>query len=175
MTAFLQTLPEGRRQRETWYGGIYRYHAISSVQYNNDWQACARWLGRALIADPSLAQDASLYYELALGSQPLGYRGTKHSLNLRKNAGSLVEALESLFDKEQSISHLKRDVLAAVHQAIGMAAYSVGDFRSSRRYLCQAVLRQPSSLRDRGMASIFIRSFIGRKKYRKQAVPSEAV
>ena len=68
-------------QPQTWscdkrrvYGGVYRYHVLTSVHSNGDWQGASDYLRKALQIDPTLSTDIDLYYDLAHGNQPPGSR-----------------------------------------------------------------------------------------------------
>lgn len=127
------------------YGGVYRYHAWTSIYYQGDWRAGATYLHRALHIDPSLADDLSLFYELALGSQPLGYRGTPHQLDLAANADAMEILLTHLFRApvSPSLAALSRRVRGNAYRAFGLLSYHTGDFAVSRRYLVRALRTNP--------------------------------
>lgn len=148
------------------YGGAYRYQALSSIQYQNNWRAGARHLHKALQADPSLSIDIDLFYELALGSQPLGFRGTSQRLELEQNAENIKKALLELFlpPITPELRRVHRRTVGTAYHALGLAAYYHGSARLSRRYLFLALQFRPGLVWNRQMLPVLARSFIGQHK-----------
>ena len=143
------------------YGGMYRYHAITALSRQGDWPACRKYLGKALASDPSLARDFELFYELALGSQPPGFRGAKQPADLKENAAHLLDALRDIFRSKEVDRGLRREVFATAYRAMGIVAYNRGELALSRRYLLAALRQQPALARDPALAGALAKSILG--------------
>lgn len=123
-------------KRRIW-GGHFRYCALSSVLRAGDWQACGLYLTRALVIDPTLAEDRDLFHELALGTQPLGWRGTRASIDISGNARELAGVLAAVFADpiDHRLAALKEAVYRAAFDALAQVAWQVGQRGRSREYL----------------------------------------
>ena len=78
-----------RRLPEQWsahkrlaYGGVYRFQAIDALLRHQDWSLLQSALIHALRVDPTLATDESLFYELALGTNPSADAHRQPSANI---------------------------------------------------------------------------------------------
>ena len=185
---------DGQRQR--WsaekrraYGGAYRYHALTSLLRQKEWQACTAYLRRALQVDPTLAVDLALFYELALGTQPLGYRGTPHQLDQLDSASNIKTMLADIFHSEAALEGsvsfqggasfggqrtrlaspvaselalLRRQTYGTAYYALGLVAYNMGQFSRSRRFLLNALRFRHDLWRDSRLTSTLMKSFVGR-------------
>jgi hypothetical protein len=150
--------PEKRRA----YGGLYRYHALSSVQKQNDWSTGAQYLRQALSADPTLAVDLGLFYDLALGRQPPGYRGTSHQLELEKNAMQILSILESVFKASlaSELESVRRQACGTAYFALGLVAYNSDQRALCRGFLSKALYYRPSLWSDSRLTGNFLKSFV---------------
>jgi hypothetical protein len=115
-----------------------------------------------LQVDPSLADDVDLFYELTLGSQPIGYRGVHPGVDVEANVVQLQAAVHTALEQMQPTptSALQRKIWTAVNRAAGTLAYNLGQYRASRRLLVQALRLQPSLLRQRSVASAVVKSWL---------------
>jgi hypothetical protein len=153
--------------RESWswekrraYGGGYRYHLLTSVQRKADWGKGALFLRRALQVDPTLAEDLDLFYDLALGDQPPGFRGTSFHLNLESNSSQINKLLSSVFDSTSSpeMKALRRQVYGTAFFALGLVAYNTGQRSMSRQFFVRALRFRPDLLRDSRLSGNLIKS-----------------
>jgi hypothetical protein len=106
------------RQKRLAYGATYRIHALSPIRRQNNWQDSAFYLGKALESDPTLANDLDTFYQLALGAQPMGYRGSNEKIDLEGNASKTMSLLHEIFQaKSPGLQSLERQVygMACVH------------------------------------------------------------
>jgi glycosyltransferase involved in cell wall biosynthesis len=157
------------------FGGLYRYYLLSSIQRQNDWQSGSKYLRLALQADPTLATDLDLFYDLALGSQPVGYRGSSLHLNLNENAARLDQLLLSTFQSPHAkeLNPVRRQSYGTAFFAMGLAFYNTGDRSASRRFLSRAVFHYPSLGSDPRIFGNIARSFLSQsmvkrlKKFRR--------
>ena len=156
-----QTWPEEKRVA---YSGVYRYYAITSILRQNDWVACTQYLRQAFQIDPTLATDLDLFYELALGTQPLGYRGTLENLNLEDNAANINRVLTDVFRSPviSELASIRRLAYGTAYYALGLVAYNTGQASLSRRYLFPALRFRPGLWRDARVVSTLIKSFVPR-------------
>jgi tetratricopeptide (TPR) repeat protein len=132
---------EARKRRA--YGGAYRYNTLNALS-EGDWPAAAAYLARALEIDPSLVDDASLFYELALGPQPLGRRGPEYVASLAANAVQVEELLARLAADAPALARQLSRIRAAAFTALGWLAYHRREFALSRRWWRQARVGQPT-------------------------------
>lgn len=145
------------------FGGLYRYCLLSSVQRQEDWQSGVGFLQRALQADPTLADDLDLFYDLALGDQPAGYRGTTEKLCLKENGERMQHLLAGLFASAPTIvQSLRSAVCGTAFKAVGLAAYNTGQFALCRKYLWMALRARPALLRETWLVKNLLKSFLGR-------------
>lgn len=134
------------------YGGYYRFCALTSVTKQKDWGGAATFLTKALAINPALATDMDLFYEFALGSQPLGYRGTSQLLELEQNASHLASLLTAC----AAPSKLR----ATAYYALGLVAYNTRHFRQVRGFLAQAASAQPGLWVQPRFLSTFLKSLV---------------
>lgn len=78
------------------WAGAYRTCALIALVRAGDWEGCVGWLGRALRTEPAMAGDADLFYELALGRQPLGFRGSTERADLDDAETRIAAMLDRL-------------------------------------------------------------------------------
>ncbi len=154
----LDTWSQNKRRA---YGGVYRYHVLTSIQRQSDWQAGAVYLQRALLTDSTLAVDIDLFYELAFGTQPSGYRGTTHYLDLEQTAKLVLNMLDSVFNAIDPIQHpLQKKAFGTANYAIGLVAYNTGNRNLSRSFLSKALFFRPDLWLDRRVIGNLIKSFL---------------
>jgi hypothetical protein len=146
------------------YAGLYRYYALTFVLRQNNWQAAGEWLRRALQIDPTLAVDLDLFYDLALGAQPVGYRGAAEGLNLGENARHLIRLLAGIFGSPDmsEVKSLRRTTFGTAHAALGLVAYNTDHLSVSRRHLAQALYFRPDLRHDARVIGDLIKSCLGR-------------
>jgi tetratricopeptide (TPR) repeat protein len=153
------------KEKRRAYGGVYRYLALTSVQRQDNWQAAAHYLRLALQADPALATDLDLYYDLALGSQPPGYRGTAYQLHLEDNATQMLRTLKDVFQSSEAVElkHLRRLAYGTAYYALGLVAYNIDKLSLSRGFLFEALRFRPDLWRDRQATANLLKSFAGQR------------
>jgi hypothetical protein len=144
------------------FGGVYRYHALTaSLIRGGDWSACAHHLRRALLIDPSLAHDLDLFYELALGTQPLGQRGAKAVLNMDQRADDLRQLLAAIFPKGNAeLALLRRETAVTAWYALALVAYNAQAYSHSRHFLRQLGQYKPLALAQRHVILLWLRNLV---------------
>ena len=150
--------PDKRRA----FGGVYRYYGLTTILRQDDWQTGADYLRHAIEIDPTLAQDLDLFYDLALGSQPLGHRGTSDHIDLGKNGANLYGLLNSIFSQSHSVELKSKRRLAfgTANMALGIIAYNTGQKSSCQRFLLQALYFRPELIRDNRVTGNLIKTLI---------------
>lgn len=152
---------------ETWsqdkrraYGGVYRYHVLTSIQRQSDWQAGAAYMRKALLTDPTLAVDLDLFYEFVFGTQTPGYRDTAYCLDLDRNAELIMNMLANVFDAVEypALESLRRKAFGTANYAIGIVAYNTHRRDLCSRYLSQALAFSPKLFLDRRIVITLIKS-----------------
>ena len=150
------------------YGGLYRYYALTtSLLREADWSECARFLRLALAADPSLAFDLDLFYELALGSQPSGYRDASSGAEVGENAAKMMALLKSVFERPAppQLASLRRPAHGTAYYALGLVAYSSQLSPSRcRHFVRKAFAYRPDLLSDGQAIGLLLRSVPGRSR-----------
>lgn len=158
-------------QRQSWsgekrraYGGLHRYLLLTSVQRQDDWQAAAQHLRRALRVDPTLATDLDLFYALALGSQPPGYRCTAHQLDFENNVRHISHVLSEVFCSPvgREFESLRPHTYGTAYYALGLVAYNTGQLSVSRHFLLKALRFRPDLWRSALVVGNLVKSFAGR-------------
>lgn len=156
-----QTWGEDKRRG---YAGVYRYHALMSLQRQANWELCAEYLRKALKIDPTLAEDLDLFYELALGNQPAGYRGLFGQLNLETNAQNVSKLLQVIVGSSHvgpEAHTLRSKVYGNAYLALGIVAYGGRRMAQARQYLIRALRAQPKLLLQRQTIPMLIKSYLG--------------
>ncbi len=146
------------------YGGLYRYYVLTSVQRQGDWKAAADYLLRAVQVDPSLSVDIDLFYDLALGSQPVGFRGSAHHLDLDASGVRIEQLVQRAFELPgaEVVASLRGVTSGTAYYALGLVSY-LGERRfQSRRYLIKALRYRRELCRDGRLANHLAMSFFGR-------------
>ena len=145
------------------YSGLYRYFLITSIQRGGNWEAGIENLFRSLLIDPIRAKDTDLFYELALGIQPVGYRGSNVKIDIATNADQVIRLVDHVFQHENAaqIEPLKRTVYGTACYAIGLAAYHTGNIRFSRGYLWSAGIKRPELWTTTNLVSNLSKALLG--------------
>jgi len=142
------------------FGGVYRYHALSYIHKQGNWEAAAESLSRAFEIDPTLVADLDLFYELAFGMQPPGYRDTTHRLELEQNAGRIMRMLSNIFDKGTGFEFLSKKAFGTANYAMGLVAYNSNRKDLSGRFLFRALGFSPGFLLDNKLVFTLMKSYL---------------
>lgn len=157
--------PELWSQDKRWaFGGLYRYHALTSIQRQGNWEMGARYLVQAFKADPSLSKELHLFYELTLGNQPAGYRGSDKNLGIKENATKVMNLLDAIFQADvDGLQLLKRQVYGTACYAIGLCAYNTRHLALSRQYFQLASKYRPELLYSSKLLANWLKSWLGNR------------
>ncbi|MCO5199179.1 MAG: glycosyltransferase [Anaerolineae bacterium] len=145
------------------YGGVYRFQAIDALLRHQDWSLLQSALIHALRVDPTLATDESLFYELALGTQPVGRRTPAA---VRKHLSGFVRQIEIVLTAlETSGLPLKicREASGTAYYALSLVAYNAGEPALSRQCATKAVRLRPDLVRERLLLTNLGKSMLGPK------------
>lgn len=153
------------RIKQIAYGGVYRYNAWTYVVKQNNWEACMQSVRQALLADPATCVDFDLFYDLAMGSQPMGMRGTSFKIDLNANISYIDRLLSQLFDSPapSEVRLLRKQTYGTAYFTIGLVAYQIDELTLCRKYLLKALFFRPDLWRDPRTARNLIKSFLGRR------------
>jgi glycosyltransferase involved in cell wall biosynthesis len=150
------------RQKRLAYGAIYRHQALAAFRRQNDLQEGALYFGKALENDPTLADDLDCFYQLALGSQPRGYRGSNEKIDPEGTASKIMSLLDETFQAQSPrLQSLRRRVYGMACYAIGLCAFNTGYFALSRRYLTLAGKYRLEMWLSYDLASRWIKTWLG--------------
>jgi glycosyltransferase involved in cell wall biosynthesis len=159
------------------YGGVYRYHALTaSLIRGGDWLACGRYLYRALRIDPSLAHDVDLFYELALGAQPMGQRGANVSLDMDQCEADVRQLLTRVFDNgDTALALMRRHTAITAWYALALVAYNAEDYSHSRHFLWQLWQHGPLAPIRRRAFLLWLRNLVRQTGLLRNFRPKQTV
>ncbi|MFB3903307.1 MAG: glycosyltransferase family 2 protein [Acidobacteriota bacterium] len=150
------------------YGGLYRYYALTtSLVRQGNWTECARYLRKALEADPLLAFDLDLFYELALGSEPAGYRNASPGIEVGENAARMMTLLKIVFERPAplELAGLWRAAHGTAYYALGLVAYSSQlTAGRCRHFVRKAFAYRPDLLGNSQALGLLVRSVPGHSR-----------
>jgi glycosyltransferase involved in cell wall biosynthesis len=153
-------------QKRLAYGGLYRYMLLTNIQRLGDWDH-AELLHKAILSDPGICSDIDFFYELALGRQPLGLRGSKQELELTKNAAEIENLLLNVLHSKpvEKLIGWTNMIHGTAYKAIGLAAYNTDQFQLCRKYLITAIKHQPALLfKEKWVLGNILKSFLGKSR-----------
>jgi glycosyltransferase involved in cell wall biosynthesis len=152
------------RHKRLAFGGTYRHYALGAIRKQNNWQDSVGYLRKAFECDPTLTDDLEVFYQLALGAQPIGYRDSNEKIDLEGNAGKTMSLLNGVFQTgSPALQSLKRKVYGMACYAIGMCAFNRADYVLSRKYLGLAGKYQPMRWLSYDLTSRWIKSWLGNR------------
>jgi glycosyltransferase involved in cell wall biosynthesis len=151
------------------YTGAYRSCALTTLIRQHDWKSSSQYLWKALQIDPHLADDVDLFYEFALGSQPPGYRGTPHKIDLFANAKQIDRMLADLSPllEDAGLRSLHRRVQGTAFYALGLVAFHLRQFPLGRDALGRALLSRPDISRNLDFWRTWSKLICGYSSYRR--------
>ena len=117
----------------------------------------------SLNGHPAFAQDLEVFYELAVGGQPRGYRGDFSSWDMEGCARTLIRLLGRIFEHPQTVDAVKRQkdaAYATAHLALGLICYGAGRQADARRFLLQSIRFDPGFLLRKELNRALLRSLL---------------
>ena len=97
--------------------------------------------------EPALAADLDMFYELSLGTQPLGRRGTSYQLDMEASADQLESLLDAIFTapaESNGLAAVRPQAYGTAYYALGLVAYNTQNYALSRRFAMRAIRYDPS-------------------------------
>ena len=147
------------------YGGVYRYNLLSSIQRQNKWDRADEYIQKALSVDATISEDLALFYDLALGNQMPGYRGSQDGLSLETNSRNIDRVLKNAFSNSNShaIIEYRKRTFGTAYMALGLVAYNAGKMRLCRQSLLKALYYHPRLVENSLLVGDLLKSFLGRR------------
>ena len=153
----MQLWPAIRRRG---WGGAYSFCAITALVRGGDWQACAEWLGRACIVDPTLNDDEGLFYELALGQQPFGYRGSLVQTDIDASIRRTTLLLRTIGADMNLDGTAMRMISRTAWQAVARVAYNLGRVSIAREALYHLMVSDLRHFASGQVLGLLVRSTV---------------
>jgi len=143
------------------FGGVYRYHVLTSAHLRNDWGVAGSYFRKALQIDPTLSTDLDLFYDLAHVNQPPGFRGSKYGIDLEGNIGKIFAMLLDVFSVSDpsNLSSLRNKTYGTANYALGLIAYNLGSLYLSRNLYLKSLYYRPYLWRDKRLIGNLIKSY----------------
>jgi glycosyltransferase involved in cell wall biosynthesis len=148
------------------YGGLYRYQCITLVQREDNWKAGLPLMVGALAVDPSLAMDLDFFYELALGQQPVGYRGAAKVDNFDENAACL-ESLMQDAAKALPDGSIGKQAQGTSYYALALVSFNAVMRSMFRPYFWKALKYRPDLVFRPELMITYLKSFVSRDNMEK--------
>jgi glycosyltransferase involved in cell wall biosynthesis len=149
---------DARKRRA--YGGTYRYHTLSSLQRQKNWEAGAAFFSKALEVDPTLATDLDFFYDITLSDQSLGYKDAAQLLDIEHVMIAVQNILARVFSHDSTILALRSKVYGTANYAMGLVAYNAGRRSLARNFLSKAIFYRSELLFDKLVVGNILRSFL---------------
>lgn len=149
---------EWELDKQRMYGGVYIYCGVTaSLIQASDWNDCVNYVGKALRANPELAKDVNLFYELALGTQPFGDRGAHQIKDITAVKKRLNLAIGQITDGLLDPT-LKKTLKGTTAFALGLLAYHQKQFAFSRKQFFAAVKNRTDLCTNKKLVSHMLKS-----------------
>ena len=127
------------------YAYAYVYAAIICLQ-TNEIERAWQFIEKASLIWPQILQQLEIYYELAVGGQPRGYRGRADLLDIAGNGDAMLAQLDHLFGHNDELDNIKPEAYGNAYLALGMLSDQAHHWTDARRYLGKAVRSNPRLL-----------------------------
>jgi glycosyltransferase involved in cell wall biosynthesis len=142
------------------FGAAYRHSAVVNLTRRHDWAQCARQLNAALRIDPDLATDMSLFYEVALGTQPMGYRGAAPEWDAPVHETEVQDFMTAVVEYGGLDDATCKVMRGTAAYALGLVAYNSGQKPVARRHLRQALRFRPNLIADKLLMGNLIKAML---------------
>jgi glycosyltransferase involved in cell wall biosynthesis len=127
------------------YAFAYAYASSAYMQTGANEQGL-QFMEKAILVWPDLLQRLDIFYELAVGGQPRGYRGRADLLNIVGNGDAMLAWLDQLFRRYIDLGELRPVAYGNAYLALGMLSDQARHWVDARRYLGKAVRSNPRLL-----------------------------
>ena len=160
-------MPEDQIETWSWpskdaYGRALCATVIEFLQVR-DLESAASLLAKAYATAPWLAEDRDIFYELALGDQPRGIRGSRNRIEIEECARGLNELLDlvqAMGIAEPKASNLIDKARVTAMLSLSKLAYLVGDQAKTKRLLRRALSQQPHLIADSSVLGLLLRCYL---------------
>jgi glycosyltransferase involved in cell wall biosynthesis len=145
---------------------LSRSYLTGSVEYLQigDNEHAYQCLHKALDIFPALVGYQDLFYELAWGATPRGYRGDFASLNLSHNTSVLSDMLDRLFADNRLSVKLKpyrKKAYAKAYLVLSQLSYGKEQFIDVRRYWMKAFSNDILTVMMKQSFLLLVKSYLG--------------
>ncbi len=137
-----------------------------AVRYIQDGRSEAGWgyFQRAAEIWPRIADRLDVFYELACGDQPRGYRGRADLLDIEGNGRELLKQLDTLFlTASPDLGSMRGRAYGNAYLALGMLSDQAGNWSRARGYLFRAVAANPRLLGSASIVRRIVKLCLGRR------------
>ncbi len=144
------------------FGRSYIAATIDSLQIQ-EYAKAYNYFSKAFVLSPNLAADFDVFYDLATGEQPKGYRGDFSTLDIRNISKLLISWLIQMFpsdDIPDELRNKKSVAYANAFLALAILSYGKRDFKSCRRYLMRTLISEPRFLLNSRLMPTLVRSLL---------------
>ena len=127
----------------------YAYaYAYASTAYLQSGETEQGWqlIEKASLVWPEILQKLDIFYELAVGDQPRGYRGQADLLDIPGNGNKMLAWLDDLFSRHTELSMIRPITYSNAYLALGMLSDEARHWTDARRYLGKAIRANPRLL-----------------------------
>lgn len=127
------------------YGYTYRTIATKYVE-NGQPELGWSHLMKAVVHHPRILAQSDTFYELALGTQPRGYRGDVARLDIVANGTEMLSRLEVLFASANvaEVQALRGIAFGNAYLVLAMLSDQAGQWRPARRYILRSLRSYPA-------------------------------
>ena len=150
-------------QRRRAYASAYLSAALAYFQRHDLVQGHLH-LAKSFRFYPPMAERVDVFYELACGDQPRGWRGDLQHLNLENTRQILLDSLAAVFDGldvPPDLGVLRVAAYGNAYLALGLVAYVKRDLAASRKYMAQAIKHRPALALDPRLNTRMVKSLLG--------------
>jgi glycosyltransferase involved in cell wall biosynthesis len=117
-------------------------------------------LNRMAEIAPDMLTELDVFYELALGDQPKGWRGDYLSLDLDWSEQVVAQLLTRLVNELAAIRPYRQTAYAQFHYALALLYYGARQFVQARRHLGISFLYRPRKVTDHHWRTTLLKSLV---------------
>lgn len=131
---------------------------------DGEWEEGWHGLEDAVSIWPALLKRLDVFYELACGDQPRGYRSRVDLMDIDNNGRELLRRLEILLDSAAPDLRRARNVAYGnAYLALAMLSDQAGRWTEARRYLLNAIVANPVLIASYSVVRRFVKLCSGQR------------